>query len=358
MKEIVETMYYYARKINISNEQYYDIREKQPIAPGQNSELIDLLTRIFSKEHSEFNVLIDASNHYLNRDLQLIGAYFIGYMCILKTDVDNSTIDNDTSLTFVPFEKFDSSKYRCSQIVLTIDGNFQYVPGLDVKNYFLSNQHRERYYLGITNMPVYKPEQNLRHYEYETDLHNDITISKNQSFDNVVALRESANDFKNSCAIEFNDMLKLYQDTIWHRNGKCKIATTGDFCDYKIVFINFDNNKSYITFTPDQILKSKHSFSQNHFSNITFGQDTFSECKTWAIIIANPTRLMLKYGRRAYRFLFLDVGGLVQQMHLSATSINIHFRATGESDDLVLSKLLGLEESDIVACLAGLGKYE
>ncbi len=54
--------------------------------------------------------------------------------------------------------------------------------------------------------------------------------------------------------------------------------------------------------------------------------------------------------------MFLDSGGILQQLHLSATSLGMEFRAIGGFDDKLVEKLFELSSKDLVTSLAVCGR--
>jgi len=84
---------------------------------------------------------------------------------------------------------------------------------------------------------------------------------------------------------------------------------------------------------------------RNKLYNCIF-QDMVKTCSTLIILSAVFDRTRVKYGDRAYRYIFLDAGHLTQNIYLKSASLNIGCCALGGFSDKKIDKLLDLKEDE------------
>ncbi len=86
-------------------------------------------------------------------------------------------------------------------------------------------------------------------------------------------------------------------------------------------------------------------------------QSMIKKCSSLMLISAVFDRTRVKYGDRAYRYIFLDAGHLSQNTYLKATSLDIGCCAVGGFSDDAINKLLDLDiNKEAVIYLIALGR--
>jgi len=78
-------------------------------------------------------------------------------------------------------------------------------------------------------------------------------------------------------------------------------------------------------------------------ADIALGQEHVRYAATNIILVANYGRVFKKYWKRAYRYVLLDAGAVMQNIYLAATALNIGVCAVGAFYDDELCSLLRID---------------
>ena len=93
------------------------------------------------------------------------------------------------------------------------------------------------------------------------------------------------------------------------------------------------------------------------FVQACLGQTIIQTCAVAFIWSAIPYRMKWRYGERAYRYIFLDVGHVAQNLYLSAGAIQCGVCAMAAFSDDDINQLLNLDgDREMVVYLATVGK--
>jgi SagB-type dehydrogenase family enzyme len=95
----------------------------------------------------------------------------------------------------------------------------------------------------------------------------------------------------------------------------------------------------------------------DHLTTACLGQHFVIECAATFIWTAIPSRMTWRYGERGYRYLFLDVGHVCQNLYLTAEALECGVCAIGAFSDDDINKILNFNGTDqFVIYLATVGK--
>lgn len=99
------------------------------------------------------------------------------------------------------------------------------------------------------------------------------------------------------------------------------------------------------------------AFPGDEISQACLGQDFVRKAAVLFIWTAVPYRMTWRYGERGYRYLYLDVGHVCQNLYLAVEAIQCGACALGAFHDDQLNSLLQLDgENQFVIYLASVGK--
>jgi len=88
---------------------------------------------------------------------------------------------------------------------------------------------------------------------------------------------------------------------------------------------------------------------------VGYSQDFFSESPICFIITAVPIRTTKKYGERGYRYIYIEVGHVGQNIQLQGVSLGLSVGIAGAFRDNKLKNLLGLDKNEIPLYLMPVG---
>ena len=77
-----------------------------------------------------------------------------------------------------------------------------------------------------------------------------------------------------------------------------------------------------------------------------FGQGFIADAPVSIAITAEPERTTLKYGKRGYRYIYIEVGHADQNIYLATTALGLGTVAVGAFNDLEVRSVLGIRPDE------------
>ncbi len=182
---------------------------------------------------------------------------------------------------------------------------------------------------------------------------------RTSDFSEISHKRQSAKAFSSNGRISAAQINRFLRDSFFVRsNGTKPFGCAGSIGGYDLYFsierVDGLENGFYLVESNDYNIRKISDDSHSEFLfQSAFSCSHLENAKIWILVASKPKLLLGKYGKRGYQFLFLDTGGLLQQMHLSCTSLDISFRIVGGFDNGLVGSLLPTD--DFVTCMAVMG---
>ncbi len=339
--KITENDYFLAKKYKKQDSFYISLSRKRPTLAGAFIEMLEVLSQNLINKECDF-LLIDNDDQILLKDLQNIGFNTYGYLA------------DDKLISLSDINLIAHTK-KIQNIVLVVGSKIKH-PSIENSKEFISFiRNRERYLTNLTelNPNIYKDTENLKSF----NLQDNDKLRVDNSFSSLSMKRTSANGFNSP--LESSEIIQLLNDSLSYTQSnsiKRPIACAGGLGNFKAYITNGDNNVEI--YTPEDLNIKQTNIEWNNLlmDQIASNLETFNGCKTWLILSVDLVQLRSKYGARAYRFALMETGGLLHQLHLSATSYGFDFRILGGFDDKVVETLLHIGNEEVVTAICGLGK--
>lgn len=190
-------------------------------------------------------------------------------------------------------------------------------------------------------------------------------LHTNVSIDDVIKERRSADNFKGgSVSLEkLSTILQKSYGLVDRPEGPRRPIPSGGALyplDLFIVVNNIDTlNKGIYHFDPYRKgLVKLGEFSEERFMKIMLQEDSVKDFAFAVVVSANFWRSRFKYGHRAYRFVFMEAGHVMQNMILLSTAQNIKSRPFGGFIDDELMNMIGgyngVDDAPIYILVAGI----
>jgi SagB-type dehydrogenase family enzyme len=113
----------------------------------------------------------------------------------------------------------------------------------------------------------------------------------------------------------------------------------------------------YSPFEHKLIQLSEDKNSSEQLAKACLGQDMFKKCAVSFIWTAVIQRSRWKYQQRAYRYIYLDVGHVCQNLYLACEALGLGCCAVAAFDDDAVNKILDIDgKEEFVIYLATVGK--
>jgi SagB-type dehydrogenase family enzyme len=349
--KIVETDYYFALGNSQANFSYIDVVQRFSMPPNAFVEILVLVSSFIDNLDSESVFLVNPKDRVLAFDFQSIGFNFIGYLDSRPGGEEYALVDGACGANIFPYATWLSDTMESKtplRLVLKFSGNITYDHRLGAKFNIDFFRQRERFLVGLTKIPRYEDSQ-------KTMLNRKLpeSIRTNDSFEEVISNRRSADGFTGR-QISLMDINGILNDSyLEKKNGKRAFGAAGGFGQHTIHLIvknipEFSSgiyllDESLIDWTPKNL-----SLDLNHINLGIFNQSSVAGFSAALVLSFDLSESIAKYGTRSFRFAFLNSGGLIQGMHLSAESRGVEFRMIGGFDDLLIANLLDIKSQDEV----------
>lgn len=354
---VYENMFFAVQQFETNKYIYLDVIRKQQCLQGNTGALIEVLSKpLVENCEREIIILTPVDDHYLLKDIQLIGLTFIGYLTNNSSDSEEITLWNGSIrgsiLNFTDLKNKSEEWGKPVRCAMEFTGNIIHDPSISCKEYVYFSRQMEKYYLGLT---LLKSKYTQKDRPVSTTTKK--SLDNNDSFDQITQARKSAELFDSK--IDKNTVQKIIQDSYATREvGTRPFGVAGGIGAYDLYLsmnnVNGFKNGLYKVCHEDDSLSL---YSENNYSELiskgTFNQTILENVKIWVIVAADPNELMTKYGKRGYQFMYLDTGGLLQQMHLSCTSKGIDYRIVGGFDHDIIESII--ENCKLITCMAAIG---
>ncbi len=102
----------------------------------------------------------------------------------------------------------------------------------------------------------------------------------------------------------------------------------------------------YLSLSHELGLVRKGSAEAMQLFRNCFNQEMVLDCQVNFIWTAHPYRTTWRYGQRGYRYLFLDVGHVCQNLYLASEACDCGTCAIAAFDDDAMNQMIGLDGSD------------
>lgn len=80
-----------------------------------------------------------------------------------------------------------------------------------------------------------------------------------------------------------------------------------------------------------------------YLARASFGQGFIAEAPVSVVVSAQPDRTTFRYGKRGYRYVYMEVGHAGQNIYLAATALGLGTVAVGAFNDSEVKKILGVK---------------
>lgn len=313
---------------------YADVLRRKSTFAGIDPELIDLCQRITAIHAASVRVLVESEDAVLAQDVQRCGMRHVGYLEAEPTvdaggGVEFHLWDATARCRFLEFfelnERKDLDFRKVIRQVFAVDAPLTHRLDSDWTEHLQELRLREKYILGATQVG-------------------------------------GAGGFPSGLKLGRDHISNLLSDIFWRReDGSFPFPSAGGFAESYTLYLvtrGVEDLKDglYSTLPGNPSLDLIENGPMHEAASAAFfhqaGQPT---ALVWFIVAADPSRAMTKYGPRGYRFICLDVGGMLSLMSLSAAASGHPFRIYGGFDDELVGSLVGLDGQSFVVCGAALG---
>lgn len=344
-----------------------DITRRIPGSPGSHAELIDLLAPACAEtQGARVEVLCQPQDYYLFEDLQAAGFRFTGYLALARAPQGSELplwMGPQRVRRIPPATAARASSGTVLRSVLEFGGRLLHDSTRMSAEFLRDCRTRDRFFSGISTV---RPPDGLVETLGQPAAPNrrppPPPTASDKPFSAVVRARASADGFSARGRVTHDEVRGLIWDSYCRReDGRRPFAAAGGIGDYRIYIAVRNvlglNPGLYRAAESDPTLTRIDSrTSSRAIDAAAFSQPTAKHAAAWLIITAIPGRLLASYGCRAQRFMYLDVGGLLQQLHLSASSREFGFRTIGGFDDRLMESLLDVSGLELAMACAAIGR--
>ena len=358
-----ENNFFAAMLVESETRYYIDLKRKKPTTPNSVEAIIDVLAEFLAKDFEDISILIPSTDYYLNKDLQAIGLVFSGYL------IDNEKIGDDLVLweqsgIFCEFSmeqlaSAGNTKFNPIRSFFKVSKNLSHDPATGLDDYLTNCIQNERYFLGLTSVNHEWASQNRLKIDPKVEADEPCVTRLHDSFSKLSRTRKSADKFRADSKLSDAILKAIMADGFFNREiGTKPFGAAGGIGAYDLYLSiettsDLDEGFYRIPCDKNQFIKIGDRSYHDLLFKASFACDHYRGAKIWVIVAADPHYIMNKYGKRGYQFMFLDTGGLLQQMHLSCASFGVDFRIIGGFDHGVVSALI--PNNQIITSLAIMG---
>lgn len=86
----------------------------------------------------------------------------------------------------------------------------------------------------------------------------------------------------------------------------------------------------------------------------SLGQEMVAQAPVSMIMAANYERTTRRYGERGYRYVYMEVGSVSQNIYLQAEALQLATVAVGAFDDAAVKQVLSIDEAPLMIMPAGI----
>ncbi|NLA11774.1 MAG: SagB/ThcOx family dehydrogenase [Firmicutes bacterium] len=108
-------------------------------------------------------------------------------------------------------------------------------------------------------------------------------------------------------------------------------------------------------------LYHNHALNRRHQADLraalaraSLGQEMLLQAPATVIIAACYERTTRRYGKRGYRYVYMEAGSVSENIYLQAEALRLSTVAVGAFDDSGVKKILGVEEAPLLLMPVGL----
>lgn len=333
---------------------YIDLRIKHENICVTSAHIINFLSSILLK-YSGLCIFVTLNNFELIKKLQTIGFKLEGYL--VSGDVrqgEKYQLWEYDSYAYVQNINEDVRFKRIIRVFLKFSGHLRASQFKDSRKhieYFFSADHFPIESVDSSERLVSKVK-NDKSFKNHTELKID-----NKNFREIVAGRRSAELLSEVCS--FESIKKIFEFALSFQEKNLRpVGLTSGIGDYQVYHIRTFEEKGVFLYNAElnSFEKSHENVEHLLLVHSSLNQQNFQNCGNWIFITTSYQQMLARYGTKSVRLSLLDAGGIIQQMHLIATSLDMKFRVLGSFDDLLLKKIIGLEDDVHILCGAGVSE--
>ena len=345
-----------AKGIFVGKSHYFDVIRTSHQHSVVCEEVLELIAKCCSVKTDNNYFFFDLDDSWLVYSAQAIGLCNAKYLATSERGDIFDLWETASGGVIVDATSVHTNGTKILRLVLELGKELRHDPVIAARQYLLSNRTQERYFFGITNI------QEIATQRFESSGTKPIdTDRKISHFSDIVNQRRSCNRFKN-VAFSSEQLESVIRDSFLKRaSGTRPFAVAGGLGPYHLIIgcQNIKGLESGLYLTGDETFQPLNRFSslpdEMLLTSMGLKQPWLSEAGAWIFVVVDPEILLRKYGKRAYRFIYMETGGLLQQMHLSCTSYGLGFRILGGFDDQLANTLAEVQEPAFISAIALLG---